>query len=170
MSKQDTLTQVRPQDDASWNGWRPASSAAPATSARSTKNTRSAKATGRRQAEVGDQGGSGSGAGQDRPHAVRRVGMMALNMLVRLGALAICWAVVMVTATSVIPMLAAWLHAQSGLSAEGTTNAAVIGMWVAPLFFLSICAALAVAALCRWIWGRGSALITAARTRIAPGS
>ncbi|QXV57379.1 hypothetical protein CVV72_10385 [Amycolatopsis sp. TNS106] len=60
-----------------------------------------------------------------------------------------------ITATVVIPTLAAWLHQQSGAPRGSLTMTGAIALWIMPLFFLVVILAAGEIAAMRalWHWG-----------------
>ncbi|MFK0244583.1 hypothetical protein ACIQUM_07780 [Amycolatopsis azurea] len=69
-----------------------------------------------------------------------------------------------ITATVIIPTLAAWLHQQSGAAHGSLTMAGTIALWLMPLFFLVTLLAAGEIATMRAVWRWATGRIQKART------
>ncbi len=80
---------------------------------------------------------------------------------IRLATILIDYLLVLTTALSVIPMLGAYLHRQSGASSGDPTASGAIALWLVPFLFVVVLLAVAQVAFMRWLWRTGTARIAA---------
>ncbi len=72
--------------------------------------------------------------------------------LSRLVVAVVAYTLVVVTAISILPQFAAWLHQVSGLSVSEVTLSGLFGLWCLPLVFIAAVLGYAEIALIRWAW------------------
>jgi hypothetical protein len=78
---------------------------------------------------------------------------------IRLATILVDYLLVVTTALSVIPMLGAYLHRQSGASLGEPTASGAVALWLVPFLFVVALLAVAQIAFMRWLWRTGSARI-----------
>lgn len=78
---------------------------------------------------------------------------------IRLATALVDYVLVLVTALSIIPMVGAYLHQQSGTSLGSPTASGTIAVWLVPFLFVVVVLAVAEIAFMRWLWRVGSARI-----------
>jgi len=93
--------------------------------------------------------------------------VLAWAITIRLATVLVDYLLVLTTATSLIPMVGAYLHQQSGASLGDPTASGAIALWLVPFLFVVVMLAVAQIALMRWLWRTGSARIgTIKRARL----
>lgn len=78
---------------------------------------------------------------------------------IRLATVLIDYLLILTTALSVIPMLGAYLHQQSGAPLGEPTASGAIALWLVPFLFVVVMLAVAQIAFMRWLWRIGGARI-----------
>lgn len=78
---------------------------------------------------------------------------------IRLATVLIDYLLILTTALSVIPMLGAYLHQQSGAPLGDPTKIGAIALWLVPFLFVVVMLAVAQIAFMRWLWRTGGARI-----------
>lgn len=96
------------------------------------------------------------GSGSSGVDVVAGLVSIALHALVLL----LDYLIAVVTATTVIPALGAWLHEQSGASQGQLTEAGTFALWAMPLLFMTALLVCAEFVLMRGMW-RGASRIAA---------
>jgi hypothetical protein len=85
--------------------------------------------------------------------------VLVWTIAIRLATVLVDYLLVLTTALSVIPMLGAYLHQQSGASLGDPTASGAIALWLVPFLFVVVMLAVAQIAFMRWLWRAGSARI-----------
>lgn len=100
-------------------------------------------------------------------HGLRAATPVAIwAAVIRLATVLVDYALVLVTALTIIPMIGAYVHEQSGASLGELTSTGTIALWAMPFGFIVVVITVAEIAFMRWLWKVGSrriARIKAAR-------
>lgn len=86
---------------------------------------------------------------------------------IRLATVFLDYLIILTTALSIIPMLGAYLHQQSGASLGAPTANGAIALWLVPFLFVVVMLAVAQIAFMRWLWRSGSTRIAKIKHRQA---
>lgn len=110
--------------------------------------------------------------GQTRSGGAARAAFAARWAAIKMGTPVLVWAIairlatvlidyllIVTTALSVIPMLGAYLHQQSGAPLGDPTASGAIALWLVPFLFVVVMLAVAQIAFMRWLWRTGGTRI-----------